>query len=82
MSIGIVIVAHHRLGEEFLKSLRIVSIDYHGLWATAECHEKGYVPANKRAFQRKVKRMFVRFGRRWFLFDENTDEGVFDPDAE
>jgi hypothetical protein len=67
---------------EFLKSLRIVSIDYHGLWATVRCEEKGHVPATKRAFKRVVTHTLVRFGRRWFFFDESTDKGVFDPDAE
>ena len=67
---------------EFLKSFRIVSIDYRGLWATVACQEKGYVPATNRAFKRTVTHKFVRFGRRWFFYDESSDQGVFDSSEE
>jgi len=67
---------------EFLKSFRILSIDNHGLWATAVYSEKGYTPGNKRTFHRKVKRMFVRLGRRWYVFDEEADAGIFEPDPD
>ncbi len=65
---------------EFLTSLSIAKIDYHGLWATVTYREKGtfIVDGRQRRFKpRKVERMFVRFGKRWFVYDEKTDNALF-----
>ena len=62
---------------EMLKSLRIVAIDYHGLWAVAKLQEKGYQPEAKRAFRRSSERKLVRLGHRWYFFDEEADAAIF-----
>lgn len=59
---------------EFVKSVRIVRYDYHGLWARVEYVEKGLVPATKQPFERVVKAMFFRMGKNWYFFDERYDD--------
>jgi hypothetical protein len=59
---------------EFVKSVRIVRYDYHGLWARAEYVEKGLAPATKQPFERVAKAMFFRMGKSWYFFDERYDE--------
>jgi len=61
---------------EFIRSVRIVEHDYHGLWARAKYVEKGYATDTNRAFERQVQAMFLRLGRDWYFFDERFDDGL------
>ncbi len=61
---------------EFLISLRITKLDYHGLWAEAEWEEKGATGSGEK-FTRQVSRKLVRAGRQWFFFDPESDKEMF-----
>jgi hypothetical protein len=63
--------------EEFLKSLKILNVDYHGLWADVTWVEKVRPMEAKRSFARQVKRRVVRAGKRWFFYDEKYDRDFF-----
>lgn len=69
---------------EFVERLSIKSIDYRGLWAVVKYEERGTALVNKRQrpFRRKVKRMFVRLGKRWFIYDEKSDKDWFTAGAD
>jgi hypothetical protein len=58
---------------EFIRSVRILSVDYHGLWALAKYAEKGYDNESRREFNRNVSAMLLRIGRNWYFFDDKTD---------
>lgn len=61
---------------EFLTSLRIKKLDYHGLWAEAEWEEKGATASGDK-FTREVSRKLVRAGRQWFFFDPESDKEMY-----
>jgi hypothetical protein len=61
---------------EFLTRLKIVKIDYQGLWADATWEETG-VDASGKKFSRDVSRKLVRAGRQWFFFDPEHDKEMF-----
>jgi hypothetical protein len=63
--------------KEFLKSLKIEEVDYHGLWAEVTWTEKVRPLGAKRSFLRKVRRKIVRAGKRWFFYDEKFDKDFF-----
>lgn len=63
--------------KEFLKSLRIENVDYHGLWAEVTWTEKVLPMGAKRSFPRKMRRKVVRAGKRWFFYDEKYDKDFF-----
>ena len=65
------------LVKEFLKSVRIVKVDYHGLWADVTWVEKVRPMAAKRSFERPMQRKVVRAGKRWFFYDETYDRDFF-----
>jgi hypothetical protein len=61
---------------EYLTTVRIAEVDYHGLWAELSWVEKG-VDAGRRKFTREVQRKLVRAGKRWFFYDESHDKDFF-----
>jgi hypothetical protein len=63
--------------KEFLKSVRIVNVDYHGLWAEVAWVEKVRPMGAKRSFERQMRRKVVRAGKRWFFYDEKYDRDFF-----
>jgi len=63
----------------FLSSLRIEDVDYHGLWAEVTWTEKGTTPDKKR-FTQKRKEKLIRAGRQWFFFNPQFDKDFFRPD--
>ena len=65
------------LVKEFLKSVRIVNVDYHGLWADVTWVEKVLPMGAKRSFERPMQRKVVRAGKRWFFYDEKFDKDFF-----
>ena len=70
------------MATERFKSLSIKKVDYHGLWAVVEYQEKGTIFSEGRQipFKRKVQRTFLRLGKRWFVYDEESDQDFFTPD--
>ncbi|MHC4550001.1 MAG: hypothetical protein ACYTEZ_14610 [Planctomycetota bacterium] len=66
--------------EEFLKTLKIVKVDYWGLWAEVTWEEKVRPMGAKRSFPRAVTRKVVRAGKRWFFYDEKLDRAFFATD--
>ncbi|MHC4970909.1 MAG: hypothetical protein ACYTG3_01115 [Planctomycetota bacterium] len=63
--------------KEFLKSVKIQNVDYHGLWAEVTWVEKVRPMGAKRSFQRPMRRKVVRAGKRWFFYDEKYDRDFF-----
>jgi len=63
----------------FLTSLRIEDVDYHGLWAEVTWTEKGTTP-DKQRFTQKRKEKLIRAGRQWFFYDPQFDRDFFRPD--
>lgn len=63
--------------DEFLKTLRILKVDYHGLWAEVTWSEKATKAGSRQVIQRKITRKVVRAGKRWFFYDEKLDEHFF-----
>jgi hypothetical protein len=65
--------------EEFIKKLRLVDVDYRGLWAVVKYEEIGTTPSKGRSklFKRVVQRMCLRVGKRWFFYDEEADKDFF-----
>jgi len=61
---------------EFLTSLRITKLDYHGLWADVEWEEKGST-AEGQKFTREMNRKLIRAGRQWFFYDPERDKEMF-----
>lgn len=61
---------------EFLTRVRIVDVDYHGLWAEIIWTEQGVTPS-KRRFERERKEKVIRAGRRWFFYDAALDKNFF-----
>lgn len=66
---------------EFLKSLSIKDVDYHGLWAEVRWEEKGATSDGKK-FSREVKRKLFRAGRQWFFYDHDRDKEMFSAEAD
>ncbi|MHC4340333.1 MAG: hypothetical protein ACYSX0_09010 [Planctomycetota bacterium] len=68
--------------EEFIKKLRLVDVDYRGLWAVVKYEEIGVTPSKgrQRLFKRAVQRMCLRVGKRWFFYDEQADKDFFSTD--
>ncbi|MGH7162443.1 MAG: hypothetical protein ACREID_03080, partial [Planctomycetota bacterium] len=66
---------------EFLKSLKIDAIDYHGAWAVATYTEKGHGSDARKGFTRKVDAKLVRVGKRWFFADPEADACFFEAPA-
>jgi len=60
---------------EPLTGLRILEVDYHGLWADLTWVEKGVDG------QRTVTRRVIRAGRRWFFYSEAHDRDFFGGEA-
>jgi hypothetical protein len=67
-----------KLGE-FWKSMSIRDIDYHGNWAIVKFSLKGHSVRVRGSFKRDVTQMFFRIGKRWFVFDEKTDDAWLRP---
>ncbi|MHC4161416.1 MAG: hypothetical protein ACYTDU_10330 [Planctomycetota bacterium] len=63
--------------KEFLKSVRILNVDYRGLWAEVAWVEKVRPLGAKRSFERHMQRKVVRAGKRWFFYDEKYDRDFF-----
>lgn len=63
--------------KEFLKSVRIQNVDYHGLWAEVTWVERVRPMGASRSFDRPMKRKVVRAGKRWFFYDEKYDRDFF-----
>ncbi|HEX5031192.1 MAG TPA: hypothetical protein VFX78_07020 [Candidatus Eisenbacteria bacterium] len=61
---------------EFLKSVSIKEVDYHGLWAVVEWEERGATGDGEK-FTRGVKRKLFRAGRQWFFYDHDRDKEMF-----
>ena len=66
---------------EFLKTVKIKKVEYHGLWAEITWIEKGNTPERKR-FQRARRRKVIRAGRRWFFYDKKLDQEFFTGSAD
>ncbi|MHC4931820.1 MAG: hypothetical protein ACYTGV_06490 [Planctomycetota bacterium] len=68
--------------EEFIKKLRLLDVDYRGLWAVVKYEEIGVTPSKgrQRLFKRAVQRMCLRVGKRWFFYDEQADKYFFSTD--
>jgi len=66
---------------EFLKRVRILDLDYHGLWARVVLEEQGIRQngegARQTPFKRKTERHFVRLGKRWCLYVPEIDRDLF-----
>lgn len=54
-----------------LTGLRILKVDYHGLWADLTWVEKGP------GYEQTVTRRVIRAGRRWFFYSEAHDRAFF-----
>jgi hypothetical protein len=65
---------------EFLTRVRIVTLDYQGLWADATWEEGGTGVDGKK-FSRTVTRKLIRAGRQWFFFDPEHDKDLLAPGA-
>jgi hypothetical protein len=63
--------------KEFLKRLKILNVDYHGLWAEVTWVERVLPLGARRSFERQMKRKVVRAGKRWFFYDEKYDRDFF-----
>ncbi|MFQ5844264.1 MAG: hypothetical protein ACE5JG_04670 [Planctomycetota bacterium] len=61
---------------EFLRQVRVHSVEYHGLWARAAYTEVvRRVRPSSRTFDRRVEAVFIRIGRNWHFFDPKYDRG-------
>lgn len=59
---------------EFLRKVKLESVEYHGLWAMASYTEYvRKVHPRKKKLTREVNAYFIRIGRRWFFFDARAD---------
>lgn len=54
-----------------LTGLRILEVDYHGLWADLTWVESGV------DYERTVTRRVIRAGRRWFFYSDTHDREFF-----
>jgi len=66
---------------EFYKRVSLVSVEYNGQWARAKLKEKVSLTGTKRTQTRTVEHIFLRIGKRWFLYDKEADADFFSPDA-
>ena len=50
--------------------------------ALAVAEERGLNVLTKRNFSRTVRRMFIRVGKRWFFYEDETDKDFFSPESD